>query len=106
MDEIFDDTFDDLDTLVKFLEEIKQFSPGHDDKLKALVKLLKSDPELKGRKVLVFTEFMATARYLQHELQRAGLHGVDEVDSASDRDRAEVLQQFAPYYNDSSSLRL
>jgi superfamily II DNA/RNA helicase len=28
---------------------------------------------------------------------------VDEVDSASKRDRAEVLQQFAPYYNDSSS---
>ena len=46
---------------------------------------------------------MATARYLKHELQAAGIDGVDEVDSASKRDRAEVLQQFAPYYNDSSS---
>jgi len=52
VDEIFDDTFDDLDTLVKFLEELKTFTPAHDDKLKALVKLLKSDPDLKGRKVL------------------------------------------------------
>lgn len=103
VDEIFDDTFDDLDTLVKFLEELKTFTPAHDDKLKALVKLLKSDPAIKGRKVLVFTEYMATARYLKHELQAAGIDGVDEVDSASKRDRAEVLQQFAPYYNDSSS---
>lgn len=103
VDEIFDDTFDDLETLVDFLDELKQFTPAHDDKLKALVKLLKSDPELKGRKVLVFTEFMATARYLKHQLQATGLEDVDEVDSASRRDRAEVLQQFAPYYNDSSS---
>ena len=103
VDEIFDDTFDDLETLVKFLEELKTFTPAHDDKLKALVKLLKSDPALKGRKVLVFTEYMATARYLKHELQAAGIDDVDEVDSASKRDRAEVLQQFAPYYNDSSS---
>jgi hypothetical protein len=103
VDEIFDDTFDDLESLVDFLDELKQFTPAHDDKLKALVKLLKSNPELKGRKVLIFTEFMATARYLKHQLQAAGIEGVDEVDSASRRDRAEVLQQFAPYYNDSSS---
>src|ERR1017187_8511100 len=103
VDEIFDDTFDDLETLVDFLEELKTFTPAQDDKLKALIKLLKSDADLKGRKVLVFTEYMATARYLKRELQAAGIDGVDEVDSASKRDRAEVLQQFAPYYNDSSS---
>jgi len=103
LDEIFDDTFDDLETLVDFLEELKRFTPAHDDKLKALVKLLKSDPDLKGRKVLIFTEFMATARYLKHELQDAGIEGVDEVDSATKQDRTVVLQRFAPYYNDSSS---
>ena len=106
VDEIFDDTYADLETLVDFLEELKKFTPAQDDKLKALVKLLKSDAELKGRKVLVFTEYMATARYLKHELMAAGIGGVDEVDSATSRDRAEVLQQFAPYYNDSSSVDL
>ena len=35
-----------------------------------------------------------------------GIEGVDEVDSASKRDRADVIQDFAPYYNDSSSSRL
>ncbi|MEI7733469.1 MAG: helicase-related protein [Verrucomicrobiota bacterium] len=106
VDEIFDDTFDDLETLVDFLEELKTFTPAQDDKLKALVKLLKSDAELKGRKVLVFTEYMATARYLKHELQAAGIEGVDEVDSATIQDRTVVLQRFAPYYNDSSTADL
>lgn len=105
VDEIFDDTFDDLETLVDFLEELKKFTPDHDYKLKALIKLLKSD-DLKGRKVLVFSEFMATARYLKHELQAAGISGVDEVDSATKQDRTVVLQRFAPYYNDSSSADL
>jgi hypothetical protein len=54
---------------------------------KALVKLLKSDADLKKRKVLVFTEYMATARYLKHELQAAGIQGVDEVDSATEQNR-------------------
>jgi superfamily II DNA/RNA helicase len=103
VDEIFDDTFDDLETLVDFLEELKKFTPAQDDKLKALIKLLKSDTDLKGRKVLIFTEYMATARYLKHELLAAGIDGVDEVDSATKQDRTLVLQRFAPYYNDSSS---
>lgn len=106
VDEIFDDTFDDLETLVDFLEELKSFTPAQDDKLKALVKLLKSDAVLKGRKVLVFTEYMATARYLKRELQAAGIEGVDEVDSATKQDRTVVLQRFAPYYNDSSTADL
>jgi superfamily II DNA or RNA helicase len=106
VDEIFDDTFDDLQTLLDFLEELKQFTPAHDDKLKALVKLLKSNADLKDRKVLIFTEFMATARYLKQELQVAGIEGVDEVDSATKQDRTVVLQRFAPYYNDSSSADL
>ena len=49
---------------------------------------------------------MATARYLKQELQAAGIEGVDEMDSASKRDRADVIQQFAPYYNDRTSAKL
>ena len=106
MDEIFADTYGDLDTLVQFMEELKGFSPAQDDKLKALVKLLKSDAALKGRKVLIFSEFMATARYLKRELIKQGIDGVDEIDSASKRDRAEALQQFSPYYNGITSAEL
>ncbi len=49
---------------------------------------------------------MSTARYLKKELQAAGIQGVDEIDSSSGRDRADVIQEFAPYYNESSSAAL
>ena len=46
---------------------------------------------------------MATARYLSEQLTEEGFDGVDEVDSATDRDRGTIIRQFAPYYNDSTS---
>lgn len=106
VDEIIAETIDDLHTLADFLNELKKFKPAHDDKLKALVKLLKSDPVLKKHKVLIFSEYMATARYLKQQLEAEGIDGVDEVDSSSKRDRGEIICQFSPYYNDSSSAAL
>ena len=103
VDEIINETIDDLYQLAEFLTELRKFKPAHDDKLKALVKLLKSDSVLKQHKVLIFTEYMATARYLRQELAKEGIEGVDEVDSATDRDRGAVIRQFSPYYNNSSS---
>jgi superfamily II DNA or RNA helicase len=104
--EIFDETYSDLETVVDFLEEMQRMSPASDDKLAALVRLLDKDAVLKQHKVIIFTEFMTTARYLKQQLQAAGVKGVDEIDSASQRDRAEVIQEFSPYYNDSSSGQL
>ena len=49
---------------------------------------------------------MATARYLKQELTKAGVEGLDEVDSAVKRDREVIIRQFAPYYNGSSSAEL
>lgn len=48
VDEIFDETYADLDQLIKFLDELKSFDASHDDKLQSLLKLLKSDPVLKS----------------------------------------------------------
>jgi len=99
VDEILDETYLDLDQIAEFIKELRQFKPSNDDKLKALVKLLKQDRDLKGRKILVFTEYMATARYLKRQLEEAGISDVDEVDSATKRDRSEIIRAFAPYYN-------
>ena len=99
VDEILDETYLDLDELSAFLNELKQFKAVHDDKLKALIKLLKTDPVLKRHKVLIFSEFMATARYLKKQLVEAGFADVEEVDSASTKDRSAVIRRFAPYYN-------
>ena len=103
VDEILDETYSDLETIVDFLEEIQRMDVSHDDKLGSLVKLLKKDPILKENKILIFTEYMTTARYLKKALMNAGIKGVGEIDSSSVRSRTDVIQEFAPYYNESSS---
>lgn len=106
VEEIIQESYLDLDQLAEFLRELIKFEPKSDDKLKALIKLLKSDPVLKKHKALIFSEYMTTARYLKDELEKAGIEGIDEVDSAAGRDRGDVIRRFAPYYNDSSSPKL
>ena len=103
---IINETLDDLNQVADFLNELRQFEPKHDDKLKALVKLLKTDPVLKPHKVLIFTEFAETARYLKRQLVEAGIKGVEQIDSGTKTDRGEVIGRFAPYYNGSSSAEL
>ena len=55
------------------------------------------------RKVLIFTEFADTARYLERQLSDAGIVGVSQIDSATKTNRAEVIKRFSPYYNGSSA---
>ena len=103
VDEILDETYLDMDQIIEFARELKKFKPSHDDKLKALIRLLKSDAVLKKHKVIIFTEYMTTARYLRKQLEEAGLTELDEVDSATKKDRGQIIRQFSPYYNDSNS---
>lgn len=103
--EMIQESYLDLENLVRFLTEAKGFEARQDDKLQRLVKLLKSK-ELAGRKVLVFTEYADTARYLLQELKASGIEDVEEVDSASKAGRADMIRRFSPYYNGSSSVEL
>jgi superfamily II DNA or RNA helicase len=102
VNEMIQETYSDLENLIGFLGETKKFQPKHDDKLQKLIRLLKSK-ELAGQKVLVFTEFADTARYLMKHLTEAGIDGLAQVDSGSKTNRATVIRRFAPYYNGSSS---
>jgi hypothetical protein len=99
------ETYRDLDQLVHFVAEAQKFQPNHDDKLQKLIRLLKSK-ELAGQKVLIFTEFADTARYVKRQLDLAGIDGVGQVDSATKGNRADVIQRFSPYYNGTSSSAL
>ena len=105
VEEMISETFLDLDQIVQFLNETRKFEPRHDDKLQKLIRLLKSK-ELAGQKVLIFTEFAHTARYLKRQLDDASIESVDQMDSASKSNRAEVIQRFSPFYNGSSSAAL
>jgi len=103
--EMIQETFLDLDEIARFLRETRKFEPKHDDKLKKLIRLLNSK-DLAGHKVVIFTEFADTARYLHRQLHEEGINGVAEIDGSSTTDRADVIQRFSPYYNATSSHEL
>ncbi len=105
VDQILDETYLDMEQLIVFLNDLKEFSPAQDDKLQTLIGLLKNDPLLSKHKVLIFSEYRDTARYLETQLKGAGLAHVEEVDSGRG-DRGEVITAFAPYYNESSTADL
>ena len=61
---------------------------------------------MKKHKVLIFTEYKDTARYLKEQLEEAGIDGIDEIDSTVKRDRGDMIREFAPYYNGTSTAKL
>jgi hypothetical protein len=105
VDTILDETYLDLDQIITFLNDLNDFSAATDDKVQALIKLLKEDPLLSTQKVLIFTEYRDTARYVEKQLVDAGIHEVEEIDGTR-ADRSETITAFAPYYNGSSSAEL
>lgn len=105
VDSIVNETYLDLDQIMRFLAETQKFDPKHDDKLNKLKRLL-ATKDLSGQKVLIFSEFADTARYVARELISAGIDGVVEIDSGTTTNRAEVIRRFSPYYNRSSSSEL
>lgn len=106
IDTMLDDCIDDLNQIAEFTKELAKMDVRHDDKLKSLIKLLKTDSVLKSQKCLIFTEFADTARYLKKSLIAAGIQGVEEIDGNSKLDRGQVIKRFAPYYNRSSSAKI
>jgi ERCC4-related helicase len=96
---IVNDTLFDLKELVDFLEALENFDFRKDDKVQTLINLIKSDEDLKDEKVIIFTEFMSTARYLEKTLKENGLKDILEIDSSYKGERGNVIKQFAPYYN-------
>ncbi|HEY3963098.1 MAG TPA: helicase-related protein, partial [Planctomycetaceae bacterium] len=106
VDEMLKEVLSDLDQIAVFLNELARFEPKHDDKLKALLKLLRTDSVLKRNKVLIFSEFADTAHYLKDQLRAAGIDDVEQIDSGSKKDRGDVIRRFAPYYNGTSTADL
>ncbi|UCC72207.1 MAG: DEAD/DEAH box helicase [Gemmatimonadota bacterium] len=91
----------DVNILTRIHAALLAVGPGADRKLGKLIELLAGP--LAGRKVLLFTEFRDTARYLHHQL-RMRPH-IAQIDSAGARlgleraGRVEVIERFAPRAN-------
>lgn len=103
---IVQETILDMDQLVVFIKDLMDIEDKRDDKIEKLVEILKHNPLLKKHKVLIFSEYMTTARYIAEELQSRGFKDIAEVDSSTERDRGDIITCFSPYYNDSNSEEL
>jgi Helicase conserved C-terminal domain/PLD-like domain/Type III restriction enzyme, res subunit len=101
IDDIIDDTLDDMNQIAEFLQEVAKVTPENDDKLKALKKLLSKNKDIEDQKVIIFTEFSDTARYLERELKGNGIEGVERIDGSSNqKHRSDTIKRFSPYYNE------
>lgn len=100
---MLDDTLLDLDVLAEFIEDMMGIDSSTDDKIRELKRILTADERVKNKKVIIFSEYRATAKYIERELRNAGFDHIFEVDGQSKGDRHEMIQRFAPYYNDTYS---
>lgn len=94
--ELRSDLESDARNLIKILESAGQWDPAKDAKLQALADtLIKTHP---GDKVIVFTQFADTARYLEQQL---AVMGVDRIASATgdSSDPTLLAWRFSPVSN-------
>ena len=109
VDRLFDDVVDDMNFLTGLLSRIYRLfyadqlagepDTAQDDKLQQLLNLLKKHP---NEKLLIFTEFCDTARYLYKQLQHAGFRHLEQIDSRRKVNREEIIERFSPCYNGKS----
>ena len=87
---------EDALALLKVLTSCGGWEADHDAKLNALVKLLReTHPD---QKVLIFSQFADTVRYLTDQLKRKGIKSVGAVTGDSE-DTTDLVWRFSPVSN-------
>lgn len=100
LDKIIESVQRDMAELAEFLQYIhERLKEETDAKLQALVKLLNDDEELRTKKVIIFTQYRDTARYLYRQIKGRIEGHVEELDSTSKKNRETIIKRFSPYYN-------
>ena len=109
---LHEDLQHDVDSLAELWRLVGGITPDQDAKLQTLKQLLSKD--LKGQKVIVFTYYRDTARYLYRELggdrgedfrKQAGEPSIRRMDGgASPAERSRLIQAFAPQSNNRPDL--
>ena len=91
-DRLKQDLFADAHTLLTVLTRCTQWEGGKDEKLLALRRLIARD--LPSEKVLIFTQFADTARYLTEQLEQRGVEQIGCATGGSDA--TKLAWRFAP----------
>lgn len=92
----------DNETIAKMLEHCGEWRPNEDEKLNELAEL--AGKKHAGEKILVFTQYSDTAKYLCAQLRARGLGKVAEVDGETENTVEEVAK-FSPVSNRRSDVR-
>lgn len=87
----------DVDTLKKIKDAVDPITPERDAKLQRLIKWLDEEALLRQHKLLIFTQFSDTGRYLYENL-RGKFRNIEFADSHR-ADLTSVIRRFAPIAN-------
>ena len=97
VDDLRKDLIEDAEALRRMLERFGHWNAECDAKLGALLQLL--EREHPDRKVLIFTQFADTVRYLEHQLSSRGLTQIAAVTGDS-ADPTRMAWRFSPKSNE------
>ena len=90
------DLLADARLLINLLEQFGEWKPKQDEKLAALINLVTQTHP--SEKVLIFTQFADTVRYLTDNLQAVNINNVASV-TGQDKNPTELAQRFSPVSN-------
>ena len=90
----------DNNTILRMLEHCGEWNPADDEKLNALENLVSKTH--RDDKVLVFTQYADTARYIAEQLVARGIEHVAVVDGES-KDLIDQVEKFSPVSSEAKS---
>ena len=96
VDQLKKDLIEDATSLTEILNECGSWNADRDNKLRSLYRLLSEKHA--SDKVIVFSQFADTVRYLERELRRLGIDGLAGV-TGGDSNPTAIAWRFSPESN-------
>lgn len=90
---------EDCEVLIKMIKLCGPWNPSTDAKLNKLEDMLRN--KHKKEKILVFTQYSDTARYLYYQLKRRGAEHID-IATGDSENPTRVAEKFSPISNEAS----
>jgi superfamily II DNA/RNA helicase len=94
IDELREDIDNDIRILSEINDSVGKIDPVTDDKLKTLKEIL-AKPPMDTEKVLIFTQYADTAKYLYENLKNDDVKRI----TSKEKNRLSVIRRFAPKSN-------
>lgn len=91
----------DCETLIKMIELCGDWQQQTDEKLNELQQLIEG--EHKDDKIIIFTQYSDTARYIYNQLRKRGVQAIDYATGDSDNPTA-IVERFSPVSNENPDM--